>query len=100
MASSTPENKVKVAIRKWLAAQGIYYYSAAAGPFSVHGVPDIMCCARGRMVGIEVKAPGKEKNVTPNQQLHIKLINQAGGVAFVASSLDTVIDQFVAHELV
>ena len=55
MAANTPENKCKAAIKKWLTSQGVYFFSAAAGPFSVHGVPDIIVCWHGAFVGIEVK---------------------------------------------
>ncbi len=90
MAANTPENKVKTAIKRWLTERGIYYFSAAAGPFSVHGVPDIIVCYKGLFIGIEVKAPGKENNLTPNQRQHLDRINSSGGIAFVASSVQTV----------
>jgi len=98
--ATTPENRVKNQIKKWLTEKGFYFFSAAAGPFSVHGVPDIIVCANGRFVGIEVKAPGKETNTTPNQDLHIKRIKDSGGVAFVASSVDTVKIMFVGLRLI
>lgn len=91
MAATNPENRAKAAIKKWLTSQGVYFFSAAAGPFSVHGVPDIIVCWHGAFVGIEVKAPGKEKNTTPNQRAHIGQINRSGGLAFVASSVQDVI---------
>jgi Holliday junction resolvase len=87
MAATTPENKVKAQVKSFLKRKGFYHFSAVAGPFAVHGIPDIIVCAGGRFVGIECKAPGKEKNTTPNQQRHLKLITSAGGVAFVASSV-------------
>lgn len=91
-----PETAVKVKIKAWLTEQGAYFFSAAAGPFSVHGVPDIVVCLHGKFIGIEVKAPGKENNVTPNQKSHLAAIRRAGGIAFVASSVQDVIAQ-LAH---
>jgi Holliday junction resolvase len=88
---------VKAAIKKWLTTNGFYFFSAAAGPFSVHGVPDIIVCANGNFVGIEVKAPGKEDNLTANQKLHQRRIKDNGGVAIVASSVDHVIQDFRAY---
>jgi len=98
--ASTPETAVKTKIKKYLASEGIYYFCPIGGPYSVKGVPDIVCCVRGQFVGIEVKAPGKEKTLTHNQAMHISLIKGNGGVAFVASSLDDVIDQLTNHGLV
>jgi Holliday junction resolvase len=98
--ATTPENRVKAAIKKWLTKEGFYFFSAAAGPFSVHGVPDIIVCANGTFVGIEVKAPGKEDNLTANQQLHQRRIKDNGGIAIIASSVDTVIQAFESYDLI
>lgn len=97
--ATTPENRVKAAIKRWLTKEGFYWFSAAAGPYSVHGVPDIIVCANGNFIGIEVKAPGKEKNLTVNQAHHQKRIKDNGGIALVASSLDTVIEAFAAYDI-
>lgn len=97
---ATPENRVKDQIKKWLKDNHFYFFSAAAGPFSVHGVPDLVCCAQGTFVGIEVKAPGKEKNVTRNQQFHHRKIADNGGIAIIASSVDNVIEAFKSHDLI
>lgn len=94
--AATPEKKVKTAIKSWLDAHKFYHFSPIGGPFAVHGVPDIIVCAKGRFIGIECKAPGKEKNTTANQDDHISRINTAGGLSFVASSLDEVVVQFTA----
>lgn len=96
----TPEGKVKTSIKSWLRSKGLYFYMPIGGPFAVHGAPDILVCAQGRFIGIECKAPGKERNTTPNQDDHIQRINSAGGICFVASSLDEVIAQFTRHALV
>ena len=100
MSARKPERKVKDSIKSWLNANGFYHFSPIGGAFTVHGVPDIVVCARGRFVGIECKAPGKEGNVTPNQQDHLDRIKAAGGVSLVASSLDEVVQAFVAYGIV
>ncbi len=87
--ATTPENRVKAAIKKWLTKEGFYFFSAAAGPFS-----------DGTFVGIEVKAPGKEDNLTANQQLHQRRIKDNGGIAIIASSVDTVIQAFESYDLI
>lgn len=100
MAATTPENKAKAAIKKWLKDNSFYFFSAAAGPFSVHGVPDIIVCANGNFVGIEIKAPGKEDNLTANQKDHQRRIKNNGGIAIIASSVDNVIQDFKAYGLI
>ena len=55
---------------------------------SVNGTPDILAVIGGRFVAIEVKAPAGK--VSPIQQAQIDRINAAGGLAFVARSVDDV----------
>jgi penicillin-binding protein-related factor A (putative recombinase) len=57
---------------------------------STPGVPDIIGCFKGRMIGIEIKS---EKGVVSEYQKEfIENINRAGGLAFVARSLEDVIE--------
>lgn len=88
--ASTPEGKVKAAIRKELTQRGIWHYIAAAGPYSVHGIPDIVCVWQGRALYIEVKAPGKRAGTTANQQRMLRLIAEAGGIACVVDSVEQI----------
>lgn len=60
--------------------------------FRVHGGPhqrigtlDINGCYKGRFFGIEMKLPGKEKNLTDIQASTIRKIHRAGGAAGVAT---------------
>jgi hypothetical protein len=46
------------------------------------GIPDILGCYKGRLLGIEVKRPGGV--VSDEQQAFLDRINQEGGYAFVA----------------
>jgi penicillin-binding protein-related factor A (putative recombinase) len=57
---------------------------------SAPGVPDIIGCHNGRLIGIEVKAP--RGIVSPAQQAFLDRITAAGGIAFVARSLEDVIN--------
>ena len=89
--AATPEAKVKAAIKAFLKSlTGCWFFSPIGGPFATHGVPDLIVVIRGRFVGIECKAPGKENNTTANQDVALENIRKAGGVAFVASSVETV----------
>ena len=57
---------------------------------STPGVPDLICCFKGRLIGIEIKA---EKGVVSDYQKEfISEINRADGLAFVARSLEDVIE--------
>lgn len=44
------------------------------------GVSDILACYRGYFIALEVKLPGKERNLTDLQAHQLKLVRQAGGV--------------------
>lgn len=79
------------AIRQLLKSVGIFHYKAWGGPMSVPGIPDIIGCFKGRFIGIEVKA--QNGKVSDYQRDFIDAINQAGGLAFVARSVDDVIEQ-------
>lgn len=98
--AKTPEARVKDAIKKWLREiPECWFFMPIGGPFAVHGVPDIVGLVRGRFFGIECKAPGKESNTTANQEATIEFINAAGGVAFVASDVTTVVEHFIREGL-
>jgi len=55
-----------------------------------NGTPDILAVHEGRFIAIEVKRPGSLRNVSKLQQYQINRINEAGGLAFAADSLETV----------
>ncbi len=57
---------------------------------SKRGTPDILGCIDGRFIAIEVKAPGKLNTLKPIQTFQLNAINDAGGIAFAADSLETV----------
>ena len=58
---------------------------------SAPGIPDIIGCFKGRMIGIEIKS--QKGVVSEYQREFIDNINRAGGLAFVARSLDEVIER-------
>lgn len=94
----TPEGRVKAAIKKFLkTVPGCWFFMPIGGPYSAHGIPDIVGLVNGRMFGIECKAPGKEKNTTANQKNVLALIEACGGVAMVASDVETVRRRFITE---
>jgi len=77
----TPESKVKAKLYKVLKEWGVYYFSPVTGGYGKSGVPDIICCYKGRFIAIECKA-GKNKP-TPLQEAEMEKIRTAQGVAAV-----------------
>lgn len=84
---ATPEGAVKARIKTYLTALGVWHFSPPSNGFGRSGIPDLVCCHRGRFIGIEVKAPGKLKNTTTMQDREIASINAAGGTALVVDDV-------------
>lgn len=58
-----------------------WFFKYWAGPMSKAGIPDIIACVNGKLVGIEVKAPnGKPSEL---QKRNIRLINECGGLGYI-----------------
>jgi Holliday junction resolvase len=79
----TPEKKVKTKVVAILKEFGAYYFYPVAGGYGASGVPDIICCYKGRFIGIECKA-GKGKT-TALQEKNIAQIIATGGKAIVVN---------------
>lgn len=77
----TPERVVKDKVRKLLDELQAYYVMPVTGGYGTQGAPDFLVCHRGRFIGIETKA-GKGRTTTL-QELNLKRIREAGGVAVV-----------------
>jgi Holliday junction resolvase len=78
---STPEKKVKEAIKRVLKKYNVYYIMPATGGYGRSGVPDFICCADGKFLAIEAKADGNK--LTLLQAKEIASIQEAGGFALV-----------------
>lgn len=72
------ENKIKA----YLKSKNAWYIKYwGGGGFTKAGIPDILCCYKGRFIAIEVKAPnGKASEL---QLFNLKKIEEAGGKAFL-----------------
>lgn len=81
----TPEGKVKEKVKKLLKRLGIYYHMPVMNGM---GAPtlDFICCAGGKFVAIETKAPGKKP--TARQEITIEEMEKAGGWVFVVADDD------------
>ena len=81
--AQTPEKRVKAIVTKQLKEIGAYYFYPMSGGFGKSGVPDIICCYRGRFVAIECKA-GNNKT-TALQDKNIEDIIKQGGIALIVN---------------
>ena len=84
--ATTPEGKVKKAVRQVLDGLGAYYVMPVTGGYGKQGAPDFLICHKGLFFGIETKA-GKGK-LTTLQELNLKKIIESGGVALVVREDD------------
>lgn len=75
------ERDIVAGVKKYLLSLGsnIYFWKEHGGPYGTSGVPDIICCYKGRFVGMECKLPGGR--LTELQKRAIHKINLAGGIA-------------------
>ena len=80
--ASTPEAKVKKAVKAILDELHIYHFSPFQAGMGRAGIPDIICCHNGRFIGIECKAGNNITTALQNREL--AAIHAAGGFAFVA----------------
>lgn len=77
--AQTPEAKVKKKVKVLLDKHGAYYFMPIGGPFATQGIPDIICCIKGKFIGIECKANGGR--VTALQEKNLDNIEHNGGIA-------------------
>jgi hypothetical protein len=102
--ANTPEAKVKASIKMYLRSlPKCFFFFPAAHGYGVNGIPDVIGCYQGVFFAVEVKAPGKLKNVTALQHMQIAAINDAQGWAIAADSVQAVeelihlIDRMLEH---
>lgn len=79
--AATPEAKVKAKIKKIFAKHGVYYAMPIGSGFGNAGVPDFLCCVKGRFLAVEAKANGGKP--TELQKKNLREISEAGGVSLV-----------------
>ena len=82
------ERDIVAAIKRYLASLGsdVFFWKEHGGPFGTSGVPDIICCYKGRFLGLEAKLPGGK--LTELQKRALDKINRAGGIARRVESVD------------
>ena len=72
------ENKVK----KYLQKIGAFYFKYwGGGIYTVNGIPDLICCYKGKFIALEIKS--KTGVASEIQEFQMNKIRSSGGVAMV-----------------
>jgi hypothetical protein len=85
----TPEGRVKAKVKSYFDkySKHVWYYMPVSGGMGQHGIPDFICCVRGKFFAIECKVSDK-RGVTNLQALQLSRINNAGGHTLVIFDSD------------
>jgi hypothetical protein len=94
---ATPESKVKAAVVKLLKQYDVYYFFPATHGYGRSGVPDIVCCIRGKFLAIECKAG--DNKPTALQEKEINTIRKAQGIAVVINETNLALLEQLLKEL-
>ena len=84
MREKSIENKIKAYLR----SKGAYCVKYHGNQFSQVGVADLLVCYKGRFLAIEIK--NETGKTSPLQDVNIKMVRDAGGISFVARSVEDV----------
>ena len=82
------ESDLQRRVLQWLNSVGAYAINIHGHEMQESGIPDILFCMKGLFGAIELKMPGNKPSKL--QEYHMERIDKAGGVAFVAYSLEQV----------
>ena len=87
-----PESRRVKKIKAYLKGRGdTHFYKIHGGDnYQVIGIPDLLCCVRGRFVALEVKEPGEQPS--KKQVLELQRIRDAGGVSAVVETVSDVVE--------
>ena len=66
----------------------VFFWKEHGGSYGTSGIPDIICCYKGRFLGLEAKQPGSK--LTALQRRALEKINAAGGIGRRVESVDDV----------
>ena len=82
------EKALQSKIIRWLKDNGAFVVKQHGGVYTEVGIPDLVCCYKGRFIAFELKV--KNNTTTKIQDFKIDRIRKAGGIAEVIRSLDEV----------
>lgn len=82
--AKTPEGRVKDQVKAILnATPECWYFLPVQNGMGQMGIPDFICCVRGKFLAIETKSKHTSRKLTALQARQIDLINTASGTAVV-----------------
>lgn len=85
---SGPETRIQRDIQKAMVERGVFCFKVHGNEHMMAGLPDLICCVDGVYVGLEVKTPSTQGDVSPRQfRVHTQ-IDEAGGLAAVVWSAE------------
>ena len=84
---TTPEGRLKKAIKALLDERGAFWSMIPGGAYGKTGDPDMVACYRGRYIGIEAKAGTSQSKWQKIREAQIKA---SGGIYIKAESVDDV----------
>lgn len=76
------ESRTSKKIKEAVIARGGFAVKIKGGPDQEKGIPDLLCCYRGRFIAFETKRSESDEP-SPYQQYQMKRITTAGGIAIV-----------------
>lgn len=92
MAGSKPESNFQGKVIKLIEERGGYMVKVHVSAYQSQGTPDILCCYLGRFVAFELKVDGNKTSKL--QDVRIKRIRKAGGIAKAIYSLEEIEETF------
>ena len=81
MGSTTPEGKVKEKVKAILKQRGVWYCMPRGQTYGRAGIPDFLCCHKGRFIAVETKA-GRGR-ATPLQMKELKDLFRHQGIVLI-----------------
>ena len=92
MSKKQNENKVKESVQKYLDSLGAYHIKEHGSIYMRAGIPDIICCYKGRFIGIETK--DGDNKASELQLAHGRKIKRNDGIFIIAYSVEDVRKEF------
>ena len=82
------KDTVKSIVRFLKTMPQTFVWKEHGGMYGTAGIPDVICCHKGRFVAFEVKT--ETGKATLLQEITLRRITEAGGTAVLVRSLDEV----------
>lgn len=91
-----PESRLQRKIQDAIKLEGWFVFKVHGSEYMMAGLPDLIVCAEGLFIGLEVKLPSTRENTSARQDYVHGLIRDAGGHAQVVCSPDEAVDYIKA----